>query len=118
MVSRCCTATLLLTLVTTVRFLEWSAVSDPMSRPNLEICRAARAAAGTGQQTEEILQALGSCMPEGGQSTRKFVLQSAANFDLVVWSSCLGFFSLVRLVDLWSLSISRPRYFFFFFALY
>ena len=33
-------------------------------------------------------------MVEGGQSTQKFVLESAANFDLVIWSSCLGFFSL------------------------
>ena len=72
-VSRCCTATLLLTLITTVRFLEWSSAvklrqqhHPSMSTAASAAAAAAAAAATTGEsgsdQSTDLAQMLRSCI--------------------------------------------------------
>lgn len=76
-VSRCCTATLLLTLITTVRFLEWSGAVKTQHHthpytPTTEFAAAAAAAATAAadvvtnengsNQRQEIVQLLTSCI--------------------------------------------------------
>ena len=114
-VSRCCTATLLLTLITTVRFLEWSSnmqaagsLHQHTHPPTVAAAAAAAAAAANDGAAPEACPSLqadaaaatatagggGEGGGGGGGSTSLFLLGSAANFDLVVWTCVLGFFSL------------------------
>ena len=87
-VSRTCVATLLLTLTTSVRFLEWSTE------------RGGPAAACSSLDTDDP-QTLATCaalfpapVEVESATSGMFVLDSAANFELVAWSTALGFFSL------------------------